>query len=965
MLKYLTILLFYINKVHGECGYASCPVPLADHINVHLVPHTHDDVGWLKTIDQYYYGSRNNIQRAGVQYIIDSVIQELLKDPARRFIYVESAFMWRWWGEQDITMKETVRELVNEGRLEFISGGWSMNDEAAAHYSAIIDNMAVGIKFLKEEFGECGRPRIGWQIDPFGHSREYANILAKFGFDGLFLGRIDYADKDKRIAEKNMEEVWTAGEGGEEGELFTGINFHNYSPPPGFCFDTLCTDVIMDDKRLEDYNLDEKLASFISYTHEQANSYKTNNIMMTMGEDFNYQDANMWYKNLDKLIKYLNQTKADHNINLMYSTPSCYLKSVHDSEVSLSTKTDDFFPYASDPHAYWTGYFTSRPALKGMIRNANNLLQACKQVESSKPSEEEDPRLIVAKRSLAVNQHHDAVTGTAKQHVTDDYYLSLHRGMEACHQVISEGIRSQTGSECFINEWCPFLNVSQCAFTESREAFSMNVYNPMPRTETFHVRVPVVFGDEYKVTDPDQNEVEYQLIPIPDSVQVVPGRVSEAKFELIVKVTIPGLSSVAFNVVKQLKGYEGIKHLDLNSGKWGGISLQNENLKLELSRNGGIKKIKSGEIDINMNMKFEWYEPAVGNNEGFENRASGAYIFRPNGTSPNSLGDPVFAEMFKGPLVQEIHQVYSEWLSQVIRVYQDSQIVEYEWLVGPIPIEDGGKEIIAKYSSDLDTEDIFFTDSNGRGLIERQRNHRETWDLDLTEPVSANYYPVNSRIGVRSGSTEEEMWLLTDRSQGASSLAPGEIELMVHRRLLHDDAFGVGEALDEMAFGEGLVARGKHYMLLCTDGCADSSAQAADKAFAQPIVHFGELCADLRWNTRQSKELELPAYIKILTLEKWETSKVLVRIENTLSFGSDAHTVNLQDLFPAQTISAAVEMTLDGNIPKSEVSRFQWIKESNNIPPVHAHTNRMSVDGAEENLVVEAGFIKTVLVTLQ
>ncbi len=35
--------------------------------------------------------------------------------------------------------------------------------------------------------------------------------------------------------------------------------------------------------------------------------------------------------------------------------------------------------------------------------------------------------IVLAKRAVAVNQHHDAVSGTAKQAVTDDYALRLHR----------------------------------------------------------------------------------------------------------------------------------------------------------------------------------------------------------------------------------------------------------------------------------------------------------------------------------------------------------------------------------------------------------------------------------------------------------------------------------------------------------------------------------------------------------
>ena len=48
-----------------------------------------------------------------------------------RFIYVEIGYFWRWWNEQTEVTKDTVRTLVKNGQLEFINGGWCMNDEGA------------------------------------------------------------------------------------------------------------------------------------------------------------------------------------------------------------------------------------------------------------------------------------------------------------------------------------------------------------------------------------------------------------------------------------------------------------------------------------------------------------------------------------------------------------------------------------------------------------------------------------------------------------------------------------------------------------------------------------------------------------------------------------------------------------------------------------------------------------------
>lgn len=52
-----------------------------------------------------------------------------------------------------------------------------MHDEAAPDYDSMIQNMALGAQFIKEQFGT--RPKVAWHIDPFGHTSQNARLLAE------------------------------------------------------------------------------------------------------------------------------------------------------------------------------------------------------------------------------------------------------------------------------------------------------------------------------------------------------------------------------------------------------------------------------------------------------------------------------------------------------------------------------------------------------------------------------------------------------------------------------------------------------------------------------------------------------------------------------------------------------------------------------------------------------------------
>lgn len=399
---------------------------------------------------------------------------------------------------------------------------------------------------------------------------------------------------------------------------------------------------------------------------------------------------NFSHFNFVSIFSYANLRQANGSqYNLIYSTPSCYIKAVHDSQKTFIAKTDDFFPYASDGNSFWTGYFTSRPTIKRFERESNNFLQICKQLYALADLGPEDKvDLNALREAMGVMQHHDAITGTEKQHVADDYARLLNIGLTECELIVNTALSQIITKDNSSNEdptpkitinTCPLLNTSSCVWSENQDDFVVTVYNPLSSSTQKYVRLPVL-GEAYSVKDPSGNELTVQLLPIAEPILKIPGRISNSTVELIfLAEDLPPLGFKSYVVSKK----EGNDITLAESG----ITIATDEIGLKISSTTGLLTdvIMNGKT-VSVAQNFLYYEGFVGNNYEPKNRSSGAYIFRP---LPNQNATPAATsatyKIYRGELVQEIQQIFNDWISQTIRIYDKENFVEFDWVVGPIP----------------------------------------------------------------------------------------------------------------------------------------------------------------------------------------------------------------------------------------------------------------------------------------
>jgi len=523
--------------------------------------------------------------------------------------------------------------------------------------------------------------------------------------------------------------------------------------------------------------------------------------------------------------------------------------------------------------------------------------------------------LELLERAMGVSQHHDAVSGTERQHVANDYAKRLAIGIDTALNNMQN--KTLYGSEFTLCQ----LNISECATTENQSVFAAFLYNPLSYETQSWIRVPVMYND-FQVYDViGEKYLDSELVLIDKETMRIPERKSNSIYNIVFQVNLPPLEMHLFSFkrdsTKKLNNYKN----KINEYK-SSFTVKNQYVQYTFDQNGNLNKIDNIESGVSTPLKqlFCFYLSQPGNNSESEFQASGAYIFRPQTDDCVYLMVQNYT-IYRGKQVNEIHQVYNDWISQTIRLYDNSRYAEFEWQVGPINVDDQiGKEVIIKFVTDLETNSIFYTDSNGREILKRVRDYRPTWKLNQTEKIAGNYYPINSRIYIKDETANKQFTVVTDRSQGGSSIQDGSVEIMLHRRVLHDDSLGVSEPMNELGSdNKGLIVKGRLFVILDKiENSAKIHRRLAIEINNEPVSFFlninDEKTKNLETNFRNYRNLNFttfPTNLHLLTLMRdydYENANTLiVRLEHFYEINEDSVlskpvTFDLSDLFEGTDI---------------------------------------------------------------
>jgi len=815
------------------------PRTLKSGVTYYCVPHSHDDLGWVYTIKEYF--DRN------VSKILSSSTKALQEDPRSIFTYTEVGFL-KLWADAAPGRYQILRELVSKGQLEMLNGGISAHDNACPYYDDIISNYEYGREWLNNNVGQM--PRSGWLIDPFGLSLTTIRLYAEMGYDFYFINRIPSTTKRRLMKHGNAAFNWVYPDRPEY-NLLTTVLFDYYTSPGLLMNQWPNTTTIA--ASIFDYHMD--MMGVYNSILEHFRLFNTdlafgdlNIALIPFGDDF-------WYTNFPAVILHLDQVvvfSACNNItgrlqgyNFMKSNVTTFFKAMSDRLKAKGKtvadlrqkKRGDFFPLVDEPrnfygdvlgrresntdplrevddpfpsntdHFTWSGYFTTNPYQKKTNKSFGQLIRSLKtllalEVSTGRTNYDSDVQKVVDSfdqphQIVGINIHHDAITGTSKNRIVEDYLQKMVSATIDIHSSIVPYVISSSLPDC-------------TSAPSNATLVWPQTENILPSTaQTYLLLAPLSTASSILLRGSVESTVPPSFLDFSDhELSSWAGCAPWGWCDFAVSVPMPHCAPQNKTQRALFRSDFSRVQKQVTGGRWkrGGLEVgklfvestseaskyPSMNIEFQLQSDKIVLQNKKADLILHISLHQYRYDPKFLDKAWRNGKYCFASVFPSDPLPFLRYGSIYQFDPSTGTLYLHVLLVNSTFnLTISYRPEADPEDrLSVRFYGARLPADgENNTNYVVRYSvPDLNSGDLFTTDSNGLEKMERKRFSQ--WQY-----VDANYYPLTKFMFVED--KNKRFSVLVDRACGGWSPRSGELEVMINRVTNVDDALGVFEPLNE------------------------------------------------------------------------------------------------------------------------------------------------------------------------
>ncbi|KAF9411276.1 hypothetical protein HW555_009890 [Spodoptera exigua] len=818
-------------------------------LQVILVPRTHIDTIWRRTFAQYHKDS--------VSKILSNIVKKLQFYNTLTFTWNEVSHLSYWWKTTTYRNRAAFRKLLRSGRLEITTGGWVEPDESTSHLFGLVHQLTEGHQWLKQNLNYT--PKVAWLTNSVTHSPTMTYLLAASNIYELVITNVHYAWEQFLAEFQYSDFIWIQSWDGDKSYpsylndvlnrmgndrypkhavlthylQFNSAGFRACGPNGALCASEY--NFATNHKNLDvgAYNVKEKAELLLEQYSKSGTISPHNTIIAPLGGPLHYEmqsEFDFQFNNYKKIADFVAANKEIYKASIEFGTTKDYFDSLKRKHKGFPTIKGDFLNFAdisSGSPAYWTGFYTSRPFTKILLRRLQSTLRTTEILFSFALNLHVFRRsnisqvyelLIKARETVARLMDRNVVSGTMSANTLKHVHNQMLTTARDCWHIqeISASFLSMKPEkhEPYLQKYVYRDGEFMSALRTVSPGDQVYIFNSLSHDRTEIVELTTRYPN-IRIVDHNKKDVTVQINPVWTFTTENLIKLSKMFYKIIFAIMVPPLTLELFQIKETYDASQNAAtifclscHVDevINNGtlypftiqpiQSGDIQLESYKHRLVFDEyTGFLKTVLEKETNVEKNILIDY---GAFRDSGFN---SGMFLFNTNVTKP--LQD-ILSEyrlgiknkltlIISGLVTTEITSVYGRLLQHTTRIFNllRSPLSSAIYMESKVDYEISPKyrelELFLLVQTDINNGNPpeIFTDNNGFQYTARI--------LNISRRVESNMYPITSMAFIQDKNTR--LTFITDHAQGVTALQEGQMLFMLDRRVLYNDGRGTPEGL--------------------------------------------------------------------------------------------------------------------------------------------------------------------------